>query len=118
MLDFIETEQELAQLTAHLIELSKKYSNARHSYGQAKHNLMILLVPYQGKEGFERASIDKQIVRLLKETAEHHKDEVYIIYKDYVTSRETYKGLEKLIDAYSSKIMTLQSLMRWQREND
>jgi len=118
MLDFLETEEKLAQLTAHLIELSKKYSDARHIYGQAKHDLMILLVPHQGKEGFERAAIDKQIVRLLGETPEHHKDEIYSIYKDYVTSRETYKGLEKLIDAYSSKIMTMQSLMRWQRGND
>ena len=117
-MDFIETEQKLGELTGHLIKLSQRYSDARHSYGEAKHNLMILLVPHQGKEGFERAAIDKQIVRLLKETAEHHKDEVYGIYKNYVTSRETYKGLEKLIDAYSSKVMTLQSLMRWQREND
>ena len=117
-MDFIETSEELNRLSTHLGKLSREYFETRKKFGETKHNLFILLVPHQGTDGFQRASIDKQLINLLAITPEHHKDEVYSTYKSYISLQEAYKGLEKLLDAYSSRIMALQSLMKWQREND
>lgn len=116
-MDFIATEQELYDLTSQLRTLARQYYNTRKAYGEAKHGLHILLVPHQGEDGFKRASIDKQILNMLSITLDNHKEEVYAMYKDYIELEEKYKGLEKLIDATSSRIMAIQSLMRWEREN-
>lgn len=116
-MDYIETQETLAELTKKVIHYSHKYSEARTRYGQAARAIMILLVPKQKQDSYQRISLDKQILRLLSETPEDHKEEVYGYFREYKEAREEYKGLEKIIDAYSSKIMTLQSLMRWEREN-
>jgi len=116
-MDYIETQRTLDDLTRQVIDYSHKYHDARMRFGKASKAIMVLLVPKQKEPAYQKISMEKQILRLMSDSPEDHKEEVYGYFREYKESREEYKGLEKIIDAYSSKIMTIQSLMRWEREN-
>jgi hypothetical protein len=121
-MDFVSTELELLELSEKQIELAEEYRKARRAFGKAKHNLQIYLVPRQTISKYQRSSLDRQIMMLLSDMAEEDDEEgltkVNEAHRIFVRAQQEYKGLEKLIDAYTSRITVFQSLMRWQREND
>lgn len=115
-MDFISVEQEIASLSSKLLELSEKYYEVRCEYGRVKKELYIMLVPVQKIPRYQKMAVDKQLLTLIDEN-EELSEPLTILYQNYILLEQQYKGLEKLIGAYETKISTLQSLMRWQRDN-
>ena len=120
-MDYISTQKELLSLSTKQIELAEKYRQARREFGNAKHNLQIYLVPRQGTKKYQRAALERQIMMLICDLTDE-KDEDGLAHvveaQEYlVKSEQEYKGLEKLLEAYTSRITVFQSLMRWQRDN-
>ena len=116
-MDFISVEEELKKLAEEQRELCQKYYDARHNFGIAKHNFLLLLTPKQSEKNYQKASIEKQMLMLLNETPENHKTEVYEYYKSVIELEQEYKGLEKLVDAFASRISAIQSLLKWEKSN-
>jgi len=120
-MDYIETERELLDLSNRQIRLAEEYRKARVAFGRAKHNLQIYLVPKQKNPRYQRAALDRQIMMLISDmlTDEDEKGlaHVRLAQEEYIKAQQEYKGLEKLLEAYTSRITVFQSLMRWQREN-
>lgn len=117
-MEFVEVQQRLKELSENLQKNSERYYNIRRKFGEAKHNLFILLAPKQEEKDYRKASLDKQLIMLLHDTLEIHKPEVYRYYKNYIKLEQNYKGLKKIIEATEESIRAIQSLIRWQREND
>ena len=117
-LDFVPTQAKLEELTNKLLILGEAYREARESFGDAKNALVVLLIPKQDQAKYQKASFEKQLLLMLNETLEIHRAEVYQYHEDYVKQRDIYKGLDKQIETITTKIMTIQSLMKWQRQND
>ena len=121
-MDYIETELTLTRLSNTYIEFASQYREARVKYGKAVHNLHIYLVPRQKDQRYRRCSLDRQVLLLLSDVTEEGDDdtvsEIMESYEVSIKAREDYKGLEKLLEAYMSRITVFQSLMRWQRDND
>ena len=116
-LDYINIDEELRALASGQRELAKKYLRIRNNYGQAKWELMLLLVPHLKDDRYRKASSAKQVLMLLSDTLEVHKVEVYGIAEKYTKTLESFKGLQRLIDANASRISTIQSLMRYASQN-
>lgn len=116
-MDIIATEQELRELAEKQREMCEQYFEARKRFGEAKLNLTVLLVPHQEEKDYRKASFEKQLLMLLADTPENHKPEVYGYYREYIEQEQRYKGLEKIIEAYASRISSLQSLMKWEKQN-
>ncbi len=117
-MDFIEAESELKEVAERQRILCQKYAQERQNYGQAAWDVMLLLVPNQQHDFYRKASFEKQVLMLLADTPEHHKEEVYGVVKQMKLCREKYKGLERLIEQAAGRISSLQSLMRYARQND
>ena len=117
-MDLTTVVRDLDRLFASQADFSKRYYEARKKFAQARYNLTLLLIPKQEDKDYRKASFEKQLLMLLGETPENHKKEVHEYYKDFVTYEQEYKGLEVLVESISSRISSLQSLMKWVREND
>jgi hypothetical protein len=116
-MDFIETDAELKDLSSKLMELARLYYETRRDFGKAKKELFILLVPFQNDSKYSRAAIEKQITMMIADSPDENKEALSTMYGDYILLEQKYKGLEKLIEAYEAKISSLQSLLKWQRDN-
>lgn len=117
-LDFISTENELRILSNKLIELSETYYKIREEYGKAKCELFVLLVPKQKDAKYARAALERQVMMMISEIEEgDQKDALIANYHEFLQLEQKYKGLERLLAAYETKVSSLQSLMKWQREN-
>jgi aminopeptidase N len=117
-MDFVATERELREVSEHQRELCRQYAIHRQEFGRASWEVMVLLVPNQRHDHFRKASYEKQILMLLADTPENHKEEVYGLVKQMKLSREKYKGLERLIEQAAGRISSVQSLLRFARSND
>lgn len=112
--DYITLQEEIEQLTASLIKHSQTYYEKRLTAAKARKHLFVLLALKQNQPRYRSASLDRQLLFLLSENEDNK--ELFDIYSEMITAEEEYKGLEKLITAYQSKISALQSLMKWGRE--
>lgn len=117
-MEFLEVEKRLRELSENLQKNSERYYHIRRKFGEAKHNLFILLAPKQEEKDYRKASLDKQLIMLLHDTPENYKPEVYTYYKNFLKLEQDYKGLGKIIEATAESIKAIQSLIRWQRESD
>ena len=117
-IDYISTEEELRKLAEAQRKLAYKYAKIRNDFGQARWEVMLLLTPHLAEDKYRKASAEKQILMLLSDTLENHKAEVYGICETYTKALQQYKGLERILDANSSRISAIQSLLRYAREND
>ena len=117
-MDFVESERELRKISESQRKLTHRYADIRNQYGQAKWDLILLLIPHQNDDRYRKASWDKQVQMLLADTPENHKTEVYGIAEKYTKCKEQYKGIDKMIEMRSSRITAIQSLRRYAREND
>lgn len=111
-----EYEVELQELTKRRIELANKYATERSAYGKAKADIDII---FAGKiismtEKKKNLGYEMGLILLMAQEGEYFRE----LYKSLVTHLNNYKALERMIDAVESKIMSLQSIMRFYREND
>ena len=117
-MDFVKTQEELRLLTGKLIKLGRQYKTAREAFGEAKYTLDVELTPKQDDPKYQKASFEKQLLMLRNSTIKKNKSVIYGYHEDYIKQEQRYKGIEKLMEAIISRITTIQSLIRWQREND
>ena len=117
-MDFITCDRELRKISENQRVLCRKYAVERNKFGEAKCDLGLLLVPHQDDPQYTKASFDKQVLMLLKDTPENLKDVLYAMYKDYIKCEQNYKGLEKMIQRNSERISWQQSMLKFAREND
>lgn len=106
----------LAKLSDELIELSRKYAVARTAAGQAEADLNILLASKYLKDIRKVKSnvgVEMAILMMCEES-----EEARGYYKTYISKRNEYKGLERIIEAIDKKLSINQSVMRFFREND
>ena len=117
-MDFVSTTEALIKISENQRKLCRQYAQERHKYGEAKCDLGLQLVIHQDDPRYQKASFEKQLLLLLKETPEAQKDVFYSLYKDYVKCKQNYKGLDKMIQRNSEQISWTQSMLKFAREND
>lgn len=110
-------EEQIIEWTDKVVELSIEYAKERTAYGNTKSKLDILLagkilsfVDKKKNCGYEMG------LQLLMATTLN--DEPKVLYQSMIQHDNRYKALEMMIKAYESKIMSTQSIMRYNREND
>ncbi len=104
------------------IEYAKKYKNARVRAADAQFKLEIMLTANLNiiRESKPNVGYDMAVLMLL-EDGFLSKDDTEVakgFYKDVKKYTAEYKGLERLMSALESKVTFVQSLMKFQREND
>lgn len=112
-MDFVASERELSQLSADQAKLARRYAAERNAYGEASWEVMVLLVPHQAEDHYRKAAYEKQLVMLLGDCPEAAEP-----VKRLTLAQQRYKGLEKMLDQKAARISSLQSLMRYARQND
>jgi len=110
-------EQDIIRWTDEVIRLSTEYEKERKAYGEAKANLDVLLA---GKilgflETKKNLGIEMAYELLMATSTTLIAED---LYKAMIRHENNYKALEKIIDAYNSKIMGTQSIMKYKLEGE
>jgi len=115
MTQLIDYEQELVALSKEGERLSKIYAGDRKAYGERKAELDIVFAGsiLSLTEKKKNIGYETGIIMLISE-----KPEFQGTYQDMVKHYNNYKAVEKMIDAVNSRIMAIQSIMRYNRERD
>lgn len=110
-----EFETELHELTTRRVDLANKYAVERKTYGESKAEIDIILAGYilDMQEKKKNIGYEMALITLIA-----RKPEVGQVYKKMISHYNNYKAIEKMIDATESRIMSLQSVMKFYREND
>jgi hypothetical protein len=113
MMEF--TVNDLRDLAKGQTERAEEYCTARRAAGEAKVALDLLLtVDLARIRGLKKnCGIDMAYSILMEEN-----DEAKEYFSIWQKNESLYKSLEKLLEAYSSRIMIEQSIMRYQREGE
>jgi hypothetical protein len=108
-------EQELLRLTNERQRLANKYAADRKAFGESKATLDILFAGsiLSLAEKKKNIGYETGIIMLIAEKPEFQED-----YKKMITHFNNYKAIEKMIDSVESRIMAIQSIMRYNRERD
>lgn len=106
-MDYVE---ELKELTDEKFKHAKRYETYRLSYGQAKADLDVILSVNMPKilEKRKNAGYETCLLLLLSELPE-----LRDTYRNMIKNQEACKALEKILDAYDSKIFSLQRVMQY-----
>jgi hypothetical protein len=109
-------DEEIIELTGKRYELAKKYAQERKLYGEAKAEIDILLA---GKiigltEKKKNLGYEMGLIMLMAELG----IDVIELYKKTVQHYNNFKAIERLLDSIDQKVMGLQSIMRFNRENE
>ena len=108
-------EQDIVGWGDKQLELSIQYEIERKRHGTAKAQLDILLakkiLDYADKK--KNIGYDMALLFLMAQS-----DEAKVLYKKMVEADDNYKGLEKLLDAYKTKIMSTQSIMKYNLQGE
>ena len=111
----MEYTQRLEELATKRQELAVRYATSRFAYGKAKAEIDIIYASKIKKinEVKKNAGYETGLLILMS-------TEVYLRepYKEMITQLNNYKALERIIDAHESEIMSIQSILRWNRSND
>lgn len=101
---------ELSQLASQQIKNAEEYSIARMKAGAAESDLKILLTArLKELRGTKKnLGIEMSILMLMEDSPNAR-----YFYKEWMHWEGIYKGLEKLIDAYSSKLIFEQSILKY-----
>lgn len=108
-------EQEINRLSVSRIDLSNKYATERKAYGEAKAEIDILLTGYiiEMQEKVKSIGYERSLLTLVA-----MKPEMKETYRATIKHFNNYKAIERMIDAHDSRIMAIQSIMRFNRTND
>ena len=102
--------QELLGVGEQRIKVANQYYLIRKKHGQANVDLNLLLTPHLKKfrESKKNLGIDMAIKMLMA-----IEPVAVTLFKESETSLHEYKGLDRLLDAYEGKMMALQSIMKY-----
>ena len=107
MPDFYD-EEKLREYSKETVLLAVEYKNARVSYAKALIKMKVSLVKaYQEKKITESMSEDKAYVKLLGLHPDLQSD-----FDDMILKEQTYKGLEKIVDARKQHTTLEQSFIK------
>lgn len=105
----ITKANELSQIANHQMENAKSYADARVKAGKAEYSLKILLTSKlkELRGNKKNLGIEMALLMLMEdnETARN-------LYAEWMEWESKYKGLEKLLEAYASKLITEQAIMK------
>src|SRR3990167_3616230 len=108
--------EDLLKHSATLQELSSKYATERMKFGQLESDMMIVLAgrikEYQRIK--KNIGIELAMLNLVADSNTEGKE----MYADMLKAEHNYKALGVLIEAQQSAIMTLQSIMRYNRSGE
>lgn len=113
-MDYAYFSQELTSLSNELIKVSERYNQERMKAANCRRTLYVLLAQKQNEARYKSAALDRQLLLLLSDS--NQDPDIKLVYEELLLSEESYKGLEKIINAYQTKISALQSLMKWGRD--
>ena len=102
--------QDHVELCNKQIELAQEYDKQRIIAGNAKTELEIRLTSALPSIRLEKPNVGVEMAYLLLMEFE---PDTKNIYRQWKEAESKYKGIEKLIEAYASKISFQQSLMRY-----
>lgn len=113
-------DEQLEMYTDRRIDLATKYAKERKAYGDAKSEIdiiyasrIITLVEKKKNLGYETG-----LLMLIAQEKESGVEILSEIYQSMIKHFNNYKAIERMIDAIESKIMSIQSVMRYNREGD
>ena len=110
--DFSDS-QALFQFSIATVQAAKDYQDARVDYAQAKLDMDALIGRRLSDGRIDpRCAYEKALVMVYQESQDN-----YQVYRKMVISMQTYKGLEKVLDARQSVISLHQSLIKNQTRN-
>ena len=100
----------LKEIADHQILVSKQYAKAREESGKAETELKLLLAPALNdiSEGRKNMGIETALLRFIADNGSARK-----LYEEWHNKRAVYKGLEKIMDSYASKLITAQAIMKF-----
>ena len=111
----MEYHEQLQTLTKKREELAQRYYDERTKYGQMKSDIDVIyaseikaISDIKKNCGYETGLL---LLIALKPALRDS-------YKAMVQGLNNYKALQRLIDSVESKIMAVQSIMRYNRSND
>lgn len=105
----IDKAHELSQVANKQIEIAQEYSAARNKAGVAEYQLKLILASKLSELRVGRKNLGIEMALLmLMETDQVARG----LYEEWMASEAKYKGLEKILDSYSSKLITEQALMK------
>lgn len=112
----ITTALEAMELTEDLSLKCIEYAKHREEAGNAKKDLDILLASkYLSDFRSVKKNLGYEMSILMLIEAE---PTARAIYATYITSEAKYKGLERIIDAYQSKLSFIQSVLKYQLKGE
>lgn len=108
------TEQLLDLANSRLV-LANKYAAERKHYGDFKAKLDIALAGKLLQLMEKRKALGYEMATLML-VGEH--PELVEVYQDMIKSYNNFKAIERMLDAHDSKTMSIQSIMKYNKEND
>jgi len=111
-------DQRLESLTAERVRLAKKYADQRKIYGMRKAELDVLLAGKILSLVEKKKNVGYEVAVLMCMADEKDGKIFADIHKEMTTSYNNFKAIERMLDALESQIMSVQSIMRYNREND
>jgi hypothetical protein len=116
----MEYDVELLKLSDTRIDLARKYAIQRKKYGEVKSEIDIL---YASRllallEKKKNLGYDLGLLMLISEEHEFGMTMLSTMYKDMIKHYNNYKAVEKMLDAIETKIMSIQSIMKYNRDCD
>lgn len=113
-------EQDIMTLTDKVIALSEEYEVERKAFGQAKSDIDVLLAgQILGFLGTKKnLGIDMAYEMLIASYKQNNSTVAEELYKEMIRHENNYKALERIIDANASKVMAIQSIMKYKLEGE
>lgn len=108
------TEQ-LLEISDSRLKLANKYAKERKEYGDLKAKLDIALASKLLELMKARKSLGYEMATLML-LAEQK--ELTDSYQTMIKSYNNYKAIERMLDAHDSKTMSIQSIMKYNKEMD
>lgn len=93
-------------------DYSKKYAEIRNKASISKTALELILVKRLKEVRISKPNIGIEMAYLMLMEMDSNARELYTIWKE---SEAEYKGLEKMIEAYASRLMLEMHLNKWQQ---
>lgn len=117
-MDFIEASKELITLADEQIRIARIYYAAKIRAARAKLRLYLILTGEKLLSKYmeynKNIGVEKALLRMIEEKGEEVKKE----YKIFEEQTARYEGASKLFDAYTNKIIAIESLMKYQLKGE
>jgi len=107
-------EEDLKELNDTHIEMAQKYALYRTRYGKAKSELDVILASKISGLIAQKKNIGYEMGLIMISDTGPLKG----LYKEMVEAQNNYKGLERILTAVESKIMSIMGIMKYNAKND